>query len=231
MKELIEYNDRRIEITAYKVSKERDLLLISSSDTVDIDVYLRELEANIKSNILIYDLSPEEKLHILYKLRSISVGNILKLKNKCSCGVNFNSEFDLNMLITVGNIEHSDLKNTYSQNIEDYFKKDVNSYDLLDYEFLESYIQENQTTFNFKKSVKCPSCETDLSVDLSDSSIWTLCFSENDIMGLYQSLVRLSYSARLGLGVMDLYPFERGIFIDLVNQEIEDLNNSRQQRN
>lgn len=233
MKELIEYNDRKIIISSYNVAIERDLVLMAASEeNIDPDVYLRVLEHLIRSNKNIYKLYKQEKIFLLYKLRSTSVGNILKLNSKCECGFKFSTEFDLNKIIEVHNIENPELKNIYSLNTEDYFKKDIDDYSFEDYDSLEEYIEENRTKFDFVKTVNCPSCQAKLIVDLASPEIFTQMFSENDIMTLYQSIIRLSFNAKMSLdGIMNtLYPFERGIFADLVNEEIEEINKQRRQQ-
>lgn len=229
MVEHIQYNDRKFTLYSYYTKTERDLILTANSDTSEeknYDLYLRVLESNIKSNINIFNLEPEEKLFLLYRLRSSSVSDILNLNVSCECGNNFKASIDINKIHNFKEINNKELNNIYSNNFKDYFKKNPDDYSLLEYEKLEDYIIENKTSFKFNFEFKCPACKKNNEIDLSSPGIFKNIFSENDIIELYKSITRLSYNGKFTInGILnDLYPFEREIFINMINTEVEEYN-------
>lgn len=230
MKEYIKYNDREFTISAFKIKTERDLLLTASSDLneneIDYDIYLRILEPYIICNKNIYELCNDEKLFLIYKLRATSVSNILNINTKCPCETSFKTQIDLNNIINVKKIDKEGLKNIYSNNINDYFIEDANEFDILKYEEFEEYILNNKTTFEFNKKIHCVKCSNELNIDLTSPNIIKNCFSENDIGEFYKGLTRLSFLGKISLGdiLNDLYPFERELFITLINNEIQEMN-------
>ncbi len=239
MKELIEYNNKRIILTAYNIKTERDLLLTAiSSESDDYNMFLRLLHPNIEiyikdkdnwQNTSVYNISNSEKLFILYRLRAISVSDMLNINTTCGCGMSFKTKINLNDIAKFGNIKNEELKNIYSDDYQDYFYNDIDSYNLSKYEELEDFIIQNGTKFEFKKQINCPQCKSNITIDLKLPIIYKNCFSENSISELYKSITRLSFLGKLSIsGILnDLYPFERDIFINQINNEIEESNKQK----
>ena len=239
MKEYIKYNDRKFILTAYKVKTERDLLLTASSDDttyskdlndLNLDIYLRILEPYIDSNINIYNLYPEEKLFLLYRLRATSVSDQLSLNTRCDCGCSFKSNIDLGKIAELHNIDtikYPDLKDVYSPDLSDIYKDSYLESNIMDCDSeLDAYLEANTTKFNFIKTVKCYTCKKEIEIDLTNPEIYKNIFSENPIGEFYKSLTRLSFLGKFTIdGILnDLYPFEREIFISLINAEVEEQN-------
>lgn len=234
MKEFIKYNDKEFTISAYNINVERNLLLTAASDEdtlenvgkLNLNIYLRELEHLIDANINIYNLSEDEKLFLIYKLRGISVSNEISLNTRCSCDFKFKCKININNILNKGDINHPELKNIYSEDIREYFKCSVDDLEIEKYDELEDYILENKTTFNFLMSYECPSCKNIIKVNLKNPEIYKNCFSENNIVEFYKGVTRLSFTGKFTInGILnDLYPFERDIFMNLINAEVEEYN-------
>ena len=96
-----EESQRSFDLIPYKSWQEREILLAVSLNeeeftTNGIDKIFEYLTTNIipKEN---YDISKEEKIYLLYMLRSISIGESINTKNICSeCNKPFDTELEIN---------------------------------------------------------------------------------------------------------------------------------------
>lgn len=231
MKELLKYNNRRIEITAYSGAIERNLVLYNYSRTEESPAKLEDLlfilKDNIKSNIPLNKLEREEIVYILYALRGISVSDSIPLNFDCPlCKNKFNLELGVNSILEAHDFKCTIIDNIYSQKAEDYIPFWVSSRiedNIPLYDRLISYIENHKTKFNLIREVNCISCNSPYTLDLGDLSLLCKSFSSFDVLGFYNSINSLIYYGKCSAD--DLYnhllPFERELLTSYIQTEIE----------
>jgi len=229
---VLKYNDRFIKVYAYNVKTERDLLFQRLDPYKTIESYHEILKNHIESNIEWDKLTTDEKYNIFYNMRALSCSGDFTLQCQCNnCGTAFLTKHSSDSFMTAKHIEHPLLKDTYSDNVADYFKDDINyeDIDIQAFAEIEKYILANRTQFNFTKTIKCPNCKNDITINLRDIDILSGLFSEYDHVGFYTSIVNLMYFGKADLHSIlnDLYPFERNIYIELINKQVEQQNKNK----
>lgn len=230
MKELIEYDNRRIIVKAYNGKTERDLVMYKFSRAEDNTPKLKDLlfflEDYIISNIPLSQLSNEEIIYILYSIRGISISDVLSLQFKCpDCGNSFKVESEISSIHTKSTLKKSKLfKEGYFEDSESYVEDFVlDSISLPSFERLLRYIEAHRTKFNYTREIECLECQKKHTMDLRDLSILSACFSNFDVMGFYNSLNLLVYYGKYDISSLlnDVLPFEREIITDLIQKEID----------
>lgn len=231
MKELISYNDRKIEVKAYSGSIERDLVLYTYSRNEKNPPKLKDiafiLKDNIKSNIPLNKLYPEELIYIFYTIRGISVSDSLSLSFDCPiCKSKFNLNVDLSKILISKDYKCQLLQNVYSHDTDDYLSpgmqfrlnENINLYDRI-----INYIIKTKTKFNFKRDINCINCNSSHILDLSDLNILCSSFSSFDIQGFYNSINSLIYYGKCSADdvLNHLLPFERELLTGYIQAEIE----------
>lgn len=239
MKELIAYNDRKIEITAYSGGIERDLILYKFSRTPENPPLLKDLvfilKEHIKSNIPLSKLHPEEIIYVLYSIRSISVSDSIPLNFDCPiCNEKFNFDVSIADVLHKHEYNCSLINNVYSPNIEDYIpfwvenRASVNAYDRL-----TEYIEKTKTHFNFIKPVKCVNCGESNTLDMANLDLLASVFSSFDIAGFYNSINSLVYYGKCSYKDLleCLLPFERELMTSYIQTEIEKVEKLNKSKN
>ena len=236
MKELIEYDNRRIIISAYNGKTERDLVMYKFSRAEDNPPKLKDLlfflEHCINSNVPLDQLSNDEIIYILYSIRGISVSDSLNLQFKCpDCGNSFKVESEISNIHKKSTIRYNPKNSTkvgvlnvgfFNENYE-YIKDSIlNKISMPSFDRLLNYIDKHKTKFNYEREIECLECGKKHKMDLRDLNILCACFSNFDIMGFYNSLNSLVYYGRYDISSLlnDVLPFEREIITDLIQKEI-----------
>ena len=229
MKELIEYDNRKIVITAYNGKTERDLVMYKfsrdESNVPKLKDLLFFLEHCISPNVPLNQLSNDEIIYILYSIRGISISDVLSLQFKCpDCGDSFKVEAEISSIHTKSTFKKSRLlKEGYFEDPEDYIKDEVLDMSLSSFERLLKYIEKHKTKFNYIRDIECLGCQKKHTMDLRDLNILCACFSNFDVMGFYNSLNLLVYYGKYDISSLlnDVLPFEREIITDLIQKEID----------
>lgn len=232
----LKYHDREIILHPYPGKIERDLISLhptgeSNNLASDLIDYLLILNPYIQCNINIENLYTSELIFILYSLRAISVSDTINQQIECpKCRNDFRLKTSITNFADFKDLNIPGIKNEYHEDIEKYFDSEkLKDLDISEYDEFEAYIIENRTNFNFIQHIKCPNCQTELSIDFADPNKLARCFSEYDLLNFYKSLTRLSYSGRVSMSALlnDIYPYEREIFSEMINQEIQEINKAK----
>jgi hypothetical protein len=237
MKIPFDIGNKKFLLSPYTTKQEKEIILSSSFDITDLDRILDIL--NFKTE---YELTDDEKKVILYKYREISVGDEVDVKYVCKCGqgnesvlgttdfinnpkqaVNINQ---LSLELTDDNIymfigdEHS----LYNVDTE-LLIESIDNLDIIEYDALMSSIELSQLKISFSAKATCLKCKYKKEFDMSSTKYIIEIMSDDNLMSLYKSYNHLIYFGNhTSEGIDNMHPFERSIFIGLLNKTKEDLN-------
>lgn len=222
-----EYSGKRFELSPYNTNTEKEILLLGmiSTPTLDGALSICGVDADI-----IKSLSDYEKVAMLYKFRTISVGDDLNLKFKCKhCGTSSDNIVNVSDIIQESNINDARIidqfKDLTDDNFQEFINVNVDELEIDDYEKLFEEAQATVTRFNFKKPIVCQKCTKENQISIGSPEFVIDNLSEDTIMSLYQTYNDLIYFGKYTKQDIDtLYPFERTILISLLNKTREDLN-------
>lgn len=224
MKVPFELNGQDYLIQAYNTFQEKEILLLSSFGVEDFDRVFEIL------NFECPDISDDEKKVLLYKFREVSIGDEIDVKYKCdSCGHGNDAVLEASGFVIPSKRNDSDIKKIFKpfseDDMNDYVDKDVDELDLDEYEELKQRIIDNQTSISFIKQAKCGICSHPKKFNLGDTKYIIEIMSEDTLMTLYKTYNFLVYFGKYTKEDVDkMYPFERNIFVGLLNKTKEDLN-------
>lgn len=229
MKKVLKYSDRIIELESYRTIIEKEILLIK--DTAELDDIFLILSNNIKSNIPLDNLSTNEKLNILIELRGISVGETFQLITKCTnCNEAFEFETPFNIDLRDKGIKEFKgikLKEAFSTENDNYILDDLESIDLDLYDEVLQYIEENKINFNFEKEIECIHCQSKNKIKLTQKLILDN-LSEDSIQNFFEVVSSMVYFGHYTLSdINDMYPFERSIYLNMLNEQIKKDNQNK----
>jgi len=215
-------------IAPYKTHQEKDILLLSSFDVEDLDGVLDVLNFSTE-----YELTDDEKKLILYKHREISIGDDINIKFKCKmCSQPNETTLTASNFIIDSNLHDSDVKKinktVTDENLHEFVNIDVDDLDILDFELLKKRVQDNQIEINFVKSVQCIKCKEEHIFDIGNAKYIIEAMSEDELMSMYKTYSSMIYFGHFTKEDIDnMYPFERTVFVGLLNKIKEDLANDR----
>jgi len=226
MKKILRYNDKVITLISYNTLIERDLLLYTSND-----YEFETLMDLVKDNIIVSppysyeDLSYNEKLNILLELRNGSVGEVFSFIKKCDkCGEKYEAEVSFNNVIEEGTLSsYKGMKVTeaFSNDYNNYVDFDIDELDIDLYDELIKYIDDNKTKFNFKTMSKCDHCGYENEIEIKESHLVEN-LSDDTLSNFYQSISNMVYYGNYTkLDIDSMLPFERSIYLSLLNAEIK----------
>lgn len=225
MKVPLELNGKTFLISPYTTYQEKKILLSSSFDIQDFDRIFEILDFTSE-----HELTDDEKKVILYKFREVSLGDEIDIKFTCdNCGQGNDGVLEANTFAKPGKRNDPDIKKMQGKvtedNMQDYVDFDVDELDIDEYEALKQRIIDNQTTISFIKECRCLKCGTFKKFDLSSPKYIVEIMSDDTLMTLYQSYNFMVFFGKYSKSDIDkMYPFERSIFIGLLNKTKEDLN-------
>jgi hypothetical protein len=252
---------RIIELIPYKSWQEREILLACSLNQKEFeDDGVEKIFNYLKDNIIYnkdYLLQKNEKIYLLYMLRSISVGETINTTNNCPhCSKNFNTELPIDGFITSPKIFNCTLsfgdfscyfKDTYTESdIGEYFYKVVhninkneiilkddiqNFFDNIDVEnedLILNFIKENRIFFNFFYKKKCPNCKEEFKIPMNSDTFVTSTLSEDSLISLYKTIANLNFHGKYTKTDVDgMLPFERSILVSLLETNLKELKEAR----
>lgn len=225
MRKKLKYKDD-VYITAYDTKKEKELLVyLMSNDVPDIDDAFFILADNISCDVS--KLTTLEKKAILFNLRAISIGEGIECKFKCNnCKQVNDTVMDISDIIE--GVTSDEINDCYEELTDDTLHKfvnvDVDDLSLEEYDELFSFVDEKRVKFNFIRKIKCLKCGSDTSFDVSDNKYIIESLSEDSLMSIYQTVADLVYYGKYSkLDVDSMLPFERTIFVGLLNKTTEKL--------
>lgn len=224
MKIAFNIGEKSFSIEPYRTHQEKDILLLSSFNVDDIDKVLEVL--NFKTE---YALSDDEKKLILYKHREISIGDEVNTKFKCKeCGQGNEttitaSGFIIDSIRNDGDVRKIN-KEVLDENLHEFVDIDVDELDILDFDILKNRVQENQIKIDFIKKNECLKCKAEHLFDIGQTKYIIEIMSEDDLMSLYKTYSSMIYFGHFTKSDIDsMYPFERSVFVGLLNKIKEDL--------
>lgn len=216
--------DFKFDLKPFNTNQEKDLLLyVALNDEYDLDIVLNILGFEVKE-----ETSSFIKKLLLLKLRAISVSDIINIHFTCEkCKRRSEGTLDISSIFEISSkIKETEiLKEVYSDNIDDYFKIEVDELELEEYDEYINYIQGNKADTSMKIGCKCLLCSEDNQVSISDTNFIVKNMSETKLESLFKLISNLVYSGHYTkLDVDSMVPFEREIYVGLLNQKIEELN-------
>lgn len=224
----VEYAGRKIKLIPYSTAVEKELLLYIATNTeYNIDEVLEILSDNIiveKGKIN----SEIEKLAIVSVLRQISVDDMYSFKITCnSCKKKFEEDVEFENIIKPGVLKKYKsykLKDALSEEYCDYVDFDIDDLETEEYDDLVDYIDNNRTQVNLSKFLNCPYCKAKNKIVL-DSKLVINNLSNDTLTNMYKSISSMVFYGHYTKSDIDgMLPFERDIFIGLLNQELENKN-------
>lgn len=222
-------------ITPYNTEKEKEILLKDSFEDYNLDGILEILgfqESNPKVNL--DDFSDDFKKYIIYKYREISLGSDINVSFKCgNCKMTNDTIIEINDIFIPGKLSDSDIKTldieVNEENLHLFLDKDEDYIDNLDLDEMDKLLErvkDNQYSFNYDKVCSCLKCKTEQTVSIGENKFVVSTLSEDNLMSLYKTYNFLNFWGKYTkLDVDSMYPFERSIFVGLINKQKEDLAN------
>lgn len=214
-------------IEPYNTFKEKELLLLSSFEVDDIGTVFDILGFEHSD-----ELSEDEQRVLLYKYREISLGDEIQVKFKCdNCKKANETSITANNFIVLPKRNDKFVKKIAKEVTDDNLQEfvdigmDVDDLDVSDFEELKQKVKDNQLQFNFIKECSCIHCGTKKRYDLSSIKYIIEIMSDDTLMTLYKTYNAMIFFGHYSKEDIDkMYPFERSIFIGLLNKTKEDLN-------
>jgi len=227
------YGNRKFNISPYDTKTQKDIVIFSElcSD------FNEEAVDNILSilGIQYNHLTLDEKLALLYKIRSISVGEKLIVNSICpNCKNKQMFELDISDIVIQPEIVDDKIIDNYQEfreeDIQSYVQEDVNELDLDEYDRLIDKIKRSIVKFNFLHDVRCV-CGQSFKINLKDIKLCIKSLSDESLKAIYESYNNLTYySHYTKMDVDSMYPFERAILIAMLNETIKKINESRKSK-
>jgi hypothetical protein len=220
------YSGKTFNINPYKTYQEREILLLEllgCEDIIDSALVILGVDNNV-----INSLSDKEKTALLYKYRSVSIGDEIPITYKCKhCKTPNETTIDINDLVQDSNITNTKMidkfKDITDENVSDFFSVETDELDLDEFEELVKELKSSVTKFNFIRKSPCIKCKKHNNIDIEKDVIKYM--SEDTITSLYQTYNDLLFFSNYNkLDVDSLYPFERTIFVGLLNKTKEEIN-------
>ena len=229
------YGNKFFNLKPYTTAVQKDLeLMVETTDNFTeetLDLVLDML------NLKYQDLTLDEKICLIYKMREISVSEIFSVNEKCfKCGLPQTLDLDIRNIITNRKKNTLDIKDNYKKffesDIKDYTDLDIDEMDLDEYEKFLQEVQDNICTFNYIRKVKCLKCGEELSINLRNIKLCVSSFSNETLKSIYTTYSDLVYHAHYTkLDVDSMYPYEReiykGLLLDKMKKEAEIRNKKR----
>lgn len=234
MKIPFDINGTIIKIEPYNTFKEKDVLMLCTHG-IDGETGLDStLEILLPDQMdVIKNLNINEKKVLLYKLREISVGDEIDVKYVCSnCGQGNDGVIEATNFLIKSKRNDPDIKKLpgdfNEDKLQDYLnisQEEIDDLDIDEYENLIERVKDNQDSFSFIKSCSCLKCRTKKDFYLGDPKYIMEIMSEDTLMTLYKTYNHLVYFGKYTKQDVDsMLPFERTLFVGLLNKTKEDLN-------
>jgi hypothetical protein len=228
MKIYFKYSNKTITIRPYNGKQEKEILLsLSLDEESSVDSILHILKDNV--DVDISTLSKLEKIVLLYKLRSISIGEDIPIKFTCKCKMINEQVINVDSLVESSNIKNDIIIDQFTElnddNFQDFISVDVSEMDLEQYDSLYEETSKSITKFKMLQTKKCYKCNEEIVFDISNEKFIIDNLSEDSLMSLYQNTADLVFFGHYTKKDVDeMIPFERSIFTGILNKTRESLN-------
>ena len=222
------YADKEFVLQPYSTAQEKDLLLLEAVGDGDWDI---ALEICGVAPAVSSSLAVKETKAMLYKLREITVGSDINIKFTCTkCKAANENVMNSENLITAPRTKHPLVTDVFKELTEDTLSEfirisDVNEMELDKLDEMMSAVKDSIHKFEFRRPVACQKCGFINKINVEDTAFVISVMSEDSLMSLYQTYNDLTFFGKYTKADIDtMYPFERTIFISLLNKSREDLN-------
>ena len=229
------YGRRKFNIKPYDTKTQKDIVIFTE--------LCSNFDENALDNVLkilgVSDFEPkltlDEKISLLYKIRSISVGEKLVVNSVCpNCKNKQMFELDISDIVmepdSIDNSIIDNYKEFDEKDVQSYIHEDVNELDLDQYDDLINKIKRSIVKFNFLKDVRCV-CGKSFKINLKDIKLCIKSLSDESLKAIYETYNNLTYySHYTKMDVDSMYPFERAILIAMLNETIKKINESRKSK-
>jgi len=221
------YANKQFKLAPYTTAQEKDLLLMSSIGSEDLDCALEICNVDLT---IIKQLTNAEKISMLYKQREISVGAEVNVTFNCAyCATKNENVINIENIIKSGNITNAKIIEAYDvltdNNIDKFTTEVIEELDLDEYQELFTEIKTSCVQFDFKKPAACLKCTKLNYIDISTPEFVLSVLSEDSLISIYQTYNDLIFFGKYSkLDIDSMYPFERTILMSLLNKTREDLN-------
>jgi hypothetical protein len=221
-----EYSGKSFDIAPYNTNQEKQILLLEllgSKDQINTALSIVGV-----SDDVIQSLTEKEKVAMLYKYRTVSIGDEIPLGYKCKhCQTPNEIGLDINDLVTSSNITNNKIQDQFKEvtddNLQDFLTVDIDDLELDEYESIKNEVKTSCTQFNLIREHECIQCHKPNYINIEDDVIKYM--SEDTIMSMYQTYNDLTFFGKYTKQDIDtLIPFERTILIGLLNKTREELN-------
>jgi hypothetical protein len=215
------YGNRYFKISPYTTRQEKHLLLLASLEYDKLDNALEILNVN-QEDIKI--MSENEKIAMLYKIREISVGDILNTKITCAhCGSIYDKDISILDIIEEPQEKNVHVIDAYKEltdeNINDFLDFDIDSLNVSDYDKWYEIVQNSIVKFKFDRETHCDHCKKINIFNMNDVNFAIDAMSEDSLVSLYQTISDLVYFSNYSKeDIENMYPYERSILINLLQQ-------------
>lgn len=228
MKIPFKIGDKNFVLLPYTTFQEKEILLASSFGVHDFDNILDLI--GLKTE---YNLSDDEKRVLLYKYREISSGDEIDIKFKCQkCKQGNDGVLEANSFFNEPECTNTDIlklnKEVTDENLHEFVPQTADELDELDvdeFDKLKTEVQNSQITFDFNKKAQCMKCGHMNIFDIGGEEYIIEIMSDDTLMTMYKSynfLIFFGHYSKIDVDTM--YPFERSVFVGLLNKNKEDLN-------
>jgi hypothetical protein len=224
----VQYSNKKFKLFPYNTNQEKDLLLLVNFENYTLD---DALEICGLSENIIQTLSRDEKIFLLLKYRSISVGDDLNLKFACShCGTGNSNILTIGDMLVPPKENHEYIidkfKEVTDDNIQDFLLINIDDLELDEYCKVFKEVQNSITKFNFSFPVTCQKCKKDNLINLNKGDEFIIDnMSEETLSSIYKLYNDLVFNSNYTKQDIDtMYPFERQILINLLNKTREEAN-------
>ena len=209
------FREKLGKLKRYTTKQEKDFLLLEEDATLTQQL---KTVSDVKAD------NEYEALAFLFKLREISVSNLVEIPKSCSCGYINSFTIDIN-----------DMFNFTPEFIPNYEMMAVGIFmsadEIINTNILDSLIIKDLKTLNeliFKRSQEifspkiikeCQKCNTSLELYFNPASL----ISKSNPAMIYKEYVDISYYSSITKQDIDsMYPFEREIFLSLLSEKLKE---------
>jgi len=232
MKQVLKYANKNIIIEPITTLIEKDLLILTLTSNCTLDDALLTCGYDFNT---VESLTRREKIAILFKIRSVSLGDEIEIKYTCKhCRKSSDTSINIDNIMVINEDYEPD------ENINDIFidlnrsnlnlfvNTDIDDLDFDEFEVLYEKVKNHIVTFNFEKTYDCKYCGEKNSMNfefMDDKSIIDY-MSNKSAQEIYKDYnTFIFYTKYSKLDVDSMIPFEREILTGLLKNTIEEQKN------
>lgn len=109
-------------------------------------------------------------------------------------------------------------------------KEIIEDLEINKYDELIEFIKKNITVFNFSNTKECPYCKEEVRFKMSEDTYILDTLSEDTLVSYYKTVTDLVFHGKFSkLDIDSFYPFERNIYVGLIQSTIDEYNKAKTQ--